>query len=194
MEHVPDSLTKVFRTAGGREVRDGGGIKPDVEVQPDSIPNICYYLESADTLSLMLNFEVDYIKQHPTIAKPSEFELSDDDYEAFKQRVVESGFDYDRVSEKALKELVKLARFEGYYDDAKAEFEALEKKFQHNIARDLDYPYNKEQIKQVLTEDIVSAYYFQRGTIEYSLRHDKQMAEAVKLLTNIEEYNKILGR
>lgn len=192
MEHVPDSLTQVFHTAGGREVRDGGGIKPDVEVLPDSVPNIVYYLQSADTLSLMLNYEVDYIKQHPTIARPAEFEITDADYEQFKQRVVESGFTYDRVSEKALKELVKLARFEGYYDDAKSEFEALEKKFQHNLARDLDFPYNKEQIKQILAEDIVAAYYFQRGAIENGLRYDKQMKEAVRLLSSPEEYNKIL--
>lgn len=191
-EHVPDSLTQVFYSANGREVRDGGGIKPDVEVQPDSIPNIAYYLESADTLSLMLNYEVDYIKSHPTIAPPSEFKLTDADYEDFKQRVVASGFTYDRVSEKALKELVKLARFEGYYDDAKAEFDALEKKFQHNIAKDLDYPYNKEKIKQALTADIISAYYFQRGAIENALQHDKQMAEAVKLLAEPGKYEQVL--
>lgn len=69
VEHVPDSLTKVFYTAGGREVRDGGGVKPDVEVKPDSLPNIAYYLAGArDSNELMLNYEVDYIAKHPTIA------------------------------------------------------------------------------------------------------------------------------
>lgn len=191
-EHVPDSLTREFRTAGGRTVRDGGGIKPDVEVVPDSLPNIAYYLERADTTDLMFNFVVDYIKNHPTIAPASEFEISDADYEEFKKRVVESGFTYDRVSEKCLKELVKLAKFEGYYDDAKPEFEALEKKLNHNISKDLDYDYNKQKIKQMLAADIITAYYFQRGVIENSLRHDKQMKEALRLLQSPGEYDSIL--
>jgi len=191
-EHVPDSLTREFRTAGGRIVRDGGGIKPDVEIVPDSIPNIAYYLQRVDTTDLMFNYVVDYISSHKTIAPASEFELSDADYDVFKQRVVESGFTYDRVSEKCLDELVKLARFEGYYDDARAEFEALEKKLKHNIGKDLDYDYNKQKIKQMLASDIISAYYFQRGIIENGLRHDKQMKEAVRLLHNPDEYNRIL--
>lgn len=124
-EHIPDSLTKVFYTAGGREVRDGGGIKPDIEVRPDSLPNIAYYLtvSGLDSTEVLLDYEVDYIASHPTIAKPSEFELSDADYEDFKQRVIKSGFTYDPESEKLLKSLKKVVEFEGYYDDAKAEFE-----------------------------------------------------------------------
>jgi len=191
-EHVADSLTNEFRTAGGRIVRDGGGIKPDVEVVPDSLPNIAYYLGQADTTSLMLNYETEYIAAHPSIAPASEFEISDADYADFKRRVVESGFTYDRVSEKCLQDLVKLAKFEGYYDDAKPEFEALEKKLRHNLEKDLDYDYNKQKIKQILTSDIVSAYYFQRGEIENSLRYDKQVKEAMRLLLSPEEYNAIL--
>ncbi len=191
-EHVADSLTHAFRTAAGREVRDGGGIKPDVEVQPDSMPNIAYYLERADTLSLMLNYETDYLKAHPTIDSPSTFALTDQDYEDFKQRVISSGFTYDRVSEKALEELVKMAKFEGYYDDAKAEFDALSKKLNHDLAKELDYPYNKEKIMEMLTADIVTMYYYQRGAIECGLRTDKQVKEALRLLASPEEYRSIL--
>ena len=192
-EHIPDSLTKVFYTAHGREVRDGGGIKPDVIVESDSLSNIGYYLATSglDSTEVMLNYEIDYIAKHPTIAKPSEFTISDADYEVFKQRVLESGFTYDRESEKYLKNLVKLAKFEGYYDDAKAEFESLEKKLNHNIAKDLDF--HKQQIKRLLASDIVAAYYYQRGTIENSLIGDKQMEEACRLLNNLQEYNKILS-
>lgn len=191
-EHVADSLTHVFLTAAGREVRDGGGIKPDVEVLPDSMPNIAYYLQSVDTLSLLLNYEVDYIAKHPTIAPASEFALTDADYEDFKQRVIASGFTYDRVSEAALQELIKMARFEGYYDDAKAEFDSLARKLTHNLEKDLDYPANKQAILEILTADIVSAYYFQRGATECNLRTDKQMAEAVRLLKSPEEYRRLL--
>lgn len=190
VEHVPDSLTKVFHTANGREVRDGGGIQPDVEIKPDSLPNIAYYLEYVDSNSVLMNYEVEYIAKHPAIASASEFELSDTDYADFKQRVLKSGFSYDRESEKYLKNLVKLAKFEGYYDDAKAEFEQLEKKLSHNVEKDLDY--NKAVIKQLITNDIVTAYYYQSGAIEHSLRSDKQMQAAEKLLNTPQEYRKLL--
>lgn len=191
-EQVADSLTTEFLTAHGRTVRDGGGITPDVVIQPDSLPNIVYYLERADSTDLMLNYEIDYIRDHPTIAAASEFEITDADYDEFKRRAVESGFTYDRVSEKYLDELKNLAKFEGYYDDAQAEFEALEKKLKHDIAKDLDYETNKKLIKNSLAADIVAAYHFQRGTIEYSLRDDKQMKEAMRLLGATEEYQKLL--
>ena len=191
VEHVPDSLTKVFYTANGREVRDGGGVKPDVEVKPDSLPNIAFYLAGArDSNEVMLNYEVDYIAKHPTIAPAKDFALTDADYDEFKARVLKADFKYDRETEKYLKDLEKLAKFEGYYDDAKPEFEALKKKLSHNVAKDLDY--NKEYIKQLLENEIVAAYYFQAGAIQNSLRYDKQIKEAVKLLNSPEKYGKIL--
>lgn len=191
-ENVPDSLTHEFRTAAGRIVRDGGGIKPDIEVKPDSLPNIAFYLSRVDTTDIMLNYEIDYIAAHPTVASPKDFELSDADYEQFKQRVVKSGFTYDQVSEKILKELESLARFEGYYDDAKPEFEALRQKLKHNITKDLDYPYNKQKIKELIAADLMAAYYFEKGSLENSLRNDKQFAEAARLLGNPTEYQKLL--
>jgi len=191
-EHIPDSLTHVFYTAGGREVRDGGGIKPDIEVKPDSLPNIVYYLSVSgmDSTEVLLDYEVDYIAKHPTIAPAAEFMISDADYEEFKQRVIESGFTYDPESEKALASLKKMVQFEGYYDDAKTEFEQLEKKLKHDIARDLDR--EKDVLKQVISNDIVSAYYYQSGVVENSLLTDKQMKAAVELLNNPEEYNNVL--
>lgn len=191
-EHVPDSLTHVFHTADGREVRDGGGIKPDIEVQPDSLPNIAFYLTSSgrDSSEVMLNWELKYLSTHPTIAPAKNFVISDADYADFKQAVLKSGFKYDRESKKYLEGLVKLARFEGYYDDAKPEFDALEKKLNHNIAKDLDY--NKQTLKQLLTSDLVSAYYYQRGSMENSLQFDKQWKRAVELLKDPAAYKKIL--
>lgn len=190
-ESVPDSLTHVFYTRSGREVRDGGGIKPDVEVRPDTLPNIAYYLAGArDSDEVLLNYEVDYINRHPTIAPPDKFELSDADYDEFKRRVLAANFQYDRETEKYLKDLVKLAKVEGYYDDARAEFDALQKKLQHNVAKDLDY--NKATLKQLIENDLVTAYYYQAGAIQHSLRYDKQMAKAVELVGNPAEYKKLL--
>lgn len=191
-EHVPDSLTHIFHTAAGREVRDGGGIKPDVVVEADSLPNIALYLERVDTTSVLLNYEVEYLKNHPTVAKPSEFEFTDADYALLKKHIIESGFTYDRVSDKYLKDLERMARFEGYYDDAKAEFEALEKKLTHNLDKELDWPYNKEHIKQMVALDLMAVYYYQKGAIEHSLRYDPQYKEAVRLLNAQDEYEAIL--
>ena len=190
-EHVPDSLSKVFHTLHGHEVRDGGGIKPDLEVAPDTASNIQTYLMSViDSTETVLDYIVSYVAKHPTIANPSAFELTDEDYEAFKQHVLKSGFKYDGVSEKILKELVKTAKFEGYYNDAKPEFDAIENKLKHNVAKDLDY--NRDRIMQALASTIVSIYYYQRGTIEYTLKHDKQIKAAQKLLDNPAKYKEIL--
>ena len=116
--------------------------------------------------------------------------LSDADYEDFKQTVLKSGFKYDRESRKYLENLVKLAKFEGYYEDAKPEFDALEKKLSHNLAKDLDY--NRQTLKKLLTSDLVSAYYYQRGSLENSLQFDKQWKKAVEILQNPAEYRKLL--
>ena len=192
-EHIPDSLTKVFYTAGGREVRDGGGIKPDIEVKADTIPNIAFYLSATgqDSTEVMFDYVVDYIAKHPQIAKPSEFHLTDVDWEEFKARVIKSGFTYDPVSKKQLEQLVKTAQFEGYYDDAKEAFDNLEKKLNHDVAVDLEK--HKQVLLQVIEADIIAAYYYQAGSIESGLQYDRQVKEAQRLLKNQEEYKKILA-
>lgn len=191
-EVIADSTKRKFYTLNGREVLDAGGITPDVVVEGDSLPNIAYYLAAArDSNEVLLNYEVDYIAKHPTVAQPADFELSDEDYAEFKKRVLDSGFTYDRTSEKFLKDLEQLTRFEGYYDDAKPELEALKKKLSHNVAKDLEY--NKQAIKNIINNDLMAAYYFQRGATQNSLRHDKQMDEAMKLITDGERYAKILN-
>ena len=191
-ERIADSLTNVFYTRGRREVRDGGGIKPDVELKNDTMPNIAYYLSAGglDSTEVLFDYVVDYIDHHPTIAPAKDFHLTDADWQAFRQRVIESGFSYDPVSQKQFDELVKTAKFEGYYDDAKEAFEALEKKLKHDVASDLDK--HRETIQQILELDIVSAYYFQGGSIEAGLYADKQLKEAERLLKTPAEYRKIL--
>jgi carboxyl-terminal processing protease len=157
------------------------------------LPNIAYYLASSglDSTEVMLNWELDYMKKHPSVVPASDFEITDAEYEDFKQRVQKSGFTYDRESGKYLEDLVKWAKFEGYYDGAKAEFDALEAKLTHNLAHELEY--NKETIKQLLAADLMSVYYYNRGAVENALRHDKQWKEAVRLLNHPDEYGRILG-
>ena len=186
-EHIPDSLTKVFYTRNGREVRDG------VELKGDTIPNIAFYLSASgqDSTEVMFDYVVDYIAKHPTIAPPSEFHLEDADWQAFKERVIKSGFTYDPVSKKQFDELVKTAKFEGYYEEAKPAFDELEKKLNHDVAYGLDR--HEKMIRQILESEIVAAYYYQAGSIEAGLRNDKQLQEAIRLLKTPEEYKKILA-
>ena len=192
-EHIPDSLTKVFYTRNGREVRDGGGIKPDLEVKADTIPNIAFYLSASgqDSTEVMFDYVVDYIAKHPTIAPAKEFHLADADWQAFKARVVESGFAYDPVSKKQFAELVKTAKFEGYYEDAKQTFDELEKQLNHNVAFDLDK--HEKVLRQLVEQEIISAYYYQAGTIEAGLNYDKQLKAAENLMKSPEEYQKLLA-
>ena len=192
-EHIPDSLTKVFYTRNGREVRDGGGIMPDVEMKNDTIPNIAFYLSASgqDSTEVMFDYVVDYISKHPTIAPAAEFHLSDADWQTFRELVVKSGFTYDPVSKKQLAELVKTAKFEGYYDDAKTAFDELEKKLNHDVAFALDR--HEQVIRQIVEQEIIAAYYYQSGAIEAGLGYDKQLKEAIRLLKNPEEYKKLLA-
>lgn len=193
-EHIPDSLTNIFHTRNGREVRDGGGIKPDVELQPDSLPNIAFYLSQSgiDSTEVSNTWVVDYIAKHPQIAKAEEFRLTDEDWEDYKKCVISSGFKYDRETSEAYEDLVKVARFEGYYDDAKAEFEALKSKLSHNLERELDN--NSDIIRRIIESNIVAAYWYQAGRIAHQNTYDKQVIEAKRLVMSAEEYNKILGR
>lgn len=190
-EHVPDSLTHVFYTKNGREVRDGGGIMPDIVVKPDTLANITLYLDRLDSTETVLDYVVDYIAKHPTIAAPKDFHLTDADYEDFKQRVVKAGFTYDQVSKKQYEELVKVAKFEGYYDEAKSEFEALKAKIDHHdIRRDLDL--HRQEIQHMLEQDIISAYYYQTGQLEAALQYDKTLKEAERVLNTPGEYERVL--
>ncbi|MBQ9237687.1 MAG: peptidase S41, partial [Prevotella sp.] len=101
-------------------------------------------------------------------------------------RVMESGFKYDRETSKVYDKLVEMAKFEGYYDDAKGEFEALERKLQHNLERELDS--NREMIRQMLEQEIVTAYYYQKGRIAYMVDTDSQVKRAKELLMDEEAY------
>ncbi len=185
---TPDSLTTVFHTAAGREVRDGGGIRPDIEVKGDKIPNIVFYLMNDD---LIFDYATQYCWNHPTLASVDDFKLTDADYEAFKKLVKSRNFTYDRQSEKMLKSLKEIAEFEGYMTEAAEEFKALEKKLNHNLDRDLDY--FAKPIKEYISQEIVTRYFYQRGAAMERLKDDTDLEEAIKVLQNPVRYREILS-
>lgn len=185
---IPDSLTTVFHTAAGREVRDGGGVTPDITVEPEKLPNILFYLVNDN---LVFDYATQYCLKHPTIPEPEKFEVTDADYAEFKEQVKKADFKYDQQTEKILKNLKEMAEFEGYLENASEEFKALEGKLQHNLDRDLDY--FSRQIKEMIAQEIVKRYYYQRGGIIQQLKEDKDLKEAVKVLTDAERYKSLLS-
>ena len=186
---IPDSLTHVFHTAAGREVRDGGGIRPDIEVKGDRIPNIVFYLMNDD---LIFDYATQYCWDHPTLASVDDFKLTDADYENFKELVKSRDFTYDRQSEKLLKNLKEVAEFEGYMDEASEEFKALEKKLNHNLDRDLDV--FAKPIKEYISQEIVTRYFYQRGAVMERLKDDDDLKKAIEVLDDKEQYRKILRK
>lgn len=184
---VPDSLTNVFHTAGGREVRDGGGLKPDIVVPPDSLPSLVYDLADSDVL---LEYVNKYVATHASIAPAEDFILPDEDYKDFVDMVRESDFTYKRRTEDVMKMLERTARFEGCYEDAKPEFEALAKKMEGDISADL-FRF-KDNIKELAELEIVTRYHFRRGAVRQRLKGDEDVKTALEILSEPSRYEDLL--
>ena len=184
----PDSLCQVFHTAGGREVRDGGGITPDIKIKEDSINRLVYKIVQDKWDS---DFATKYAAEHPTIPSPADFEITDEIFEEFKQFLHPEKFEYDKVCEIGVSLLRKTAESEGYMTDSvKTEFDRLEQLLKHDLNRDLDR--NRAQISTYLAGEILSRYYYDAGVTENLIKTCKCMAEAVRVLSTPGEYDKIL--
>lgn len=185
---VPDSLTSVFYTSKGRPVRDGGGVRPEFEIEEPKTPTMLYYL-AADTV--LFDFVTDWAQKHPKIAPIESFVVTDEDFEALKRYAMEKNFTYDRQSEKALKNLREVAEFEGYLDEDSTLFAALEAKLTPNLERDFDR--FKDQVKKVLASEIVKRYYYQSGNLQESLKDDKVLDKALEVLADPVLYARTLS-
>ncbi len=174
---VPDSLTTEFKTRNGRKVRDGGGIVPDSLTKDDRKINIAYYIFAQN---LYFDFATLYVQQHPSIASSADFTLSDIDFKAFSDYLVEKKFTYTTQTEKYYNELVETSKIEGMDTIAKVEFAALKAKLVPDISKSIAE--NKADISELLSLEIIKRYYFQKGEIQYSLRTDKDLKVAIELL------------
>lgn len=186
---VPDSLTHVFHTAGGREVRDGGGIKPDVEVKPDSLPSMIYELVGSDEF---FDYVTSYCHAHPTIPPIGEFRLSDEDYAAFADSIQASGFEAGKPCHEVLNVLRDVVRREGYQEAVQAELDALEVKLRSDVRADL-MRFRKE-VEPYIMDEIAHRYYYQRGGVQQQLIDDPCIERALQVLSDKDEYKKILGK
>lgn len=188
--NTKDSIAhKTFHTAGGREVTEGSGVKPDIDVAHDTLSNIVFYLSDDDVL---VDWGTRYFQKHPSIPAVRDFALTDADYEDFKDMVKASGFKYDRISVKRLEDLKKTMRFEGYYEEAKDLIESLEAKLAHNLDKEMDR--KKTDILKIMSLEVVKRYYYQAGMAEEALKGDKDLEKAIEIVSDQSEYNKILGK
>lgn len=185
---IPDSLTSVFYTKKGRPVRDGGGITPDFKIEEPEMPTMMYYLA---TDFLLTDFVSSWAQTHKTIPSIEEFEVTDEDFDAFKKFAKEKNFTYDRQSEKILKNLKEVAAFEGYTDSDSTLFVALEEKLTPNLERDFDR--NKNKIKKMIASEIMKRYHFQKGQLIESLKEDSVLNRAIEILDNPTMYGKTLS-
>jgi carboxyl-terminal processing protease len=188
VSYIPDSLTTAYYTSKGRPVKDGGGILPDFVVEEEKVPTIVYYMEAK---YIFFDFVVQWRAQHPQIASPSEFILTEDIYNEFKEFVKSKDFTYDRQSEKAMESLKAIMDFEGYMDAASEEFQALEKKLKPDLDRDLDL--HKKFISNHLALQIMKQYHYAKGELIYGLRDDAVLNKAIEILSDKDLYNATLS-
>jgi carboxyl-terminal processing protease len=184
---IPDSLKAEFTTKNGRKVYDGGGVDPDLELK-QKIPAAITY--SLVTKGLIFEYALQYHYTHEKIAPARDFNLSDEEYEAFVEWLGEKEYDYTTKVEKTIETLTKYAKTEKYYDNIKAEIEDLESKVMHNKEHDLKE--FSSEIKSILEERIVDQYYLMRGNYEASFDNDDQLQAAIDLLQDTEKYNGLL--
>ena len=184
---VPDSLLKIFRTKNGREVIDGRGIDPDIIIEKTEFPHV---LASLLSENLFFKYSSKYTAEHDKIAPAPEFHLTDAEYEAFMVYLDGKNYSYTTDTEKELEELKDIAKREKYWDLVETEFQSLEAMLKSKKNQDLVI--FKKEIEEILVNEIVSRYYYQRGRIESSLSTDRALGEAKRVLKDPSEYEGIL--
>ena len=186
---IPDSLTNVFKTAGGREVRDGGGITPDIKIQYPEVNRMTYNMVRDNWA---FDFATKFASEHDSVASPETFEVTDEIYEQFKDFINPDKFNYDKVCENAVEQLREIAKAEGYMNDStSAEFDRLASLLKHDLKHDLDL--NRKNLSPYIAREILNRYYFNRGEVIYSLRDDAAVDSAVEVLST-PRFNEILGK
>ena len=184
---VPDSLRNEFKTKNGRIVKDGAGIEPDLKVDSKSFAPITYSLVARN---LIFRYGNEYFRKNEQIASPRDFYIDDYLYNDFVSWLKDKEYDYTTYTEKSLEDLVKYAKREPYFDEIKELIEALDKKVNHSKEQDLVT--HKSEIKDALREELISRYYYQEGIVEASLNNDAEIKEAIRVLANQHEIQKIL--
>ena len=188
-KQIADSLLKKFKTVNGRTVIDGRGIEPDVDVEKNDYSRLLAQLMVSNVI---FNYATEYARTHSNIGDARNFRLTPEEYEAFKQFALKQDFKYNTASEEQLEKMKKTAEEEGYYEDVKAEYDALLAKVTPSKERDMEK--FKEEINDLLSNEIVSRYYYQKGRAEQAFQLDPDVQKAIEILNDPKQYNTILGK
>ncbi|MFA5328944.1 MAG: S41 family peptidase [Prolixibacteraceae bacterium] len=183
---VPDSLVSKFTTKKGRIVFDGGGVAPDVAVADEKLSNVAINLV---TQSLIFDYATYFNSKTEKIPAPDDFVITPEIYADFAQFVKNQDFKYESQTEEELDKLTEVAKHEKYYDISKDEFDKLRALLGHNLDQDLDH--FKPEISELLSDEIVSRYYYQKGAIKAALRDDNDVKQALSILHKPAEYASI---
>lgn len=185
---IADSLIKSFKTNNGRTVIDGRGIEPDIKIKERNVSRLTEMILGKN---ILFNYVTKYEQTHPKIIDAKEFTLTNSEFETFKELVIKDTFDYTTASEEILKKIKKTVEDDGYYEDAKIEYQALVKKLTPSKERDLDK--FKPEIKELIENEIISRYYYQKGRTMHALLNDEFVNESTSILINESQYNSILN-
>ncbi len=186
-EHVPDSLISAYKTQHGRTVYDGKGIAPDIEMDTLRYSSISYNLI---TKYLVFDYATKYAREHASIAPAGNFEYTDADYDNFVSFLTSKGFDFTTSVEYEMTKLKKAAEAEGCWKEVKSSFEAIQTSIAQHKTKDLTD--NKDEIKELIQNEIVSRYYYQKGRIEASLPADPDITRSIQLVNDSQTYTGIL--
>jgi carboxyl-terminal processing protease len=184
---VPDSLTTEFTTKNGRIVKDGGGILPDIIHEGEFMSPIAVSLVMKN---LIFDYATQYTLKHDSIPSARKFKFTDEDYNDFVTWLQDKDFDYETKSTKDLDDLIETAKKEKYFAQSEEAFNELTAKLAHD--KDKDLQTFKDEIIELLSEEIVSRYYYQKGKMEVILETDPIIEKAVSVLNDTKEYNAIL--
>lgn len=184
---VPDSLISTFYTRNGREVKDGGGVTPDIKTENEEVSDISISLMNK---RLVFDFATQFRYKNEKIESIENFEITDEIFNNFVEFLSDKEYQYTTATEDALDIFKEITDEEGTSDLISEEFNLLIEKIKLNKENDLGN--NKEEIKEFLSNEIVSRYYYQEGRIIDRLKHDKDIDEALRLFKNMDEYHSLL--
>jgi carboxyl-terminal processing protease len=184
---IPDSLISEFKTKNGRTVKDGGGIAPDIESIPETLSQIAgeLYLRN-----FIFDYATIYFWAHQGLQSPDQFNFTDQDYEDFRNYLTSRNFSYRTITEMSLNELITNAKREKYYDIHEELFSELAKELRHTLDDDLKTFRN--EITGLLEDEIIGRYFYEAGSIEWTIKTDEQVLKALEILNAAQDYNSIL--
>ncbi len=185
---IADSLSTEFRTKNNRKVYDGGGITPDLVIESETSSKI---LLSLFRERLFFDYATEFRLKNENILSAKDFKITDEMFLDFKNFLSDKEYEYETDTEKAYKKLKKVAKDENYFESMKNDFDLLVNKIEDAKSDDLEK--NKDFIKEILANEIVSRYYYQKGRIQSSLNYDKDVLQAISVISDSTNYKQILS-